>query len=158
MVRFFQVVFHDIPLHLYIPPLQVTLLCSTYCYLSYTSIAGSFCLAQHRTASQLAANVNAALNVCNTSFLRSTPCSAVHCASGGLRSTRSEHTGTGPGDGAGPKKPAPNGNGSSSATTTSSSSSGKDGGSNQLCCPKCGDPCTHVETFVCMYLMSCIVI
>lgn len=22
-------------------------------------------------------------------------------------------------------------------------------GSNQLCCPKCGDPCTHVETFVC---------
>ncbi|XP_059490597.1 ATP-dependent Clp protease ATP-binding subunit clpX-like, mitochondrial isoform X1 [Neocloeon triangulifer] len=26
-------------------------------------------------------------------------------------------------------------------------SGGKDGG-NQLCCPKCGDPCTHVETFV----------
>ncbi|CAG5136065.1 unnamed protein product [Candidula unifasciata] len=27
---------------------------------------------------------------------------------------------------------------------------GKSGkkGSNQLCCPKCGDPCTHVETFV----------
>ena len=25
---------------------------------------------------------------------------------------------------------------------------GKKGG-NQLCCPKCGDPCTHVETFVC---------
>lgn len=24
----------------------------------------------------------------------------------------------------------------------------KKGGSNQLCCPKCGDPCTHVETFV----------
>ena len=23
---------------------------------------------------------------------------------------------------------------------------GKDG---QLCCPKCGKPCTHVETFVC---------
>lgn len=22
---------------------------------------------------------------------------------------------------------------------------------NQLCCPKCGDPCTHVETFVCEY-------
>lgn len=22
-------------------------------------------------------------------------------------------------------------------------------GSNQLRCPKCGDPCTHVETFVC---------
>lgn len=25
-------------------------------------------------------------------------------------------------------------------------SKGKDG---QLCCPKCGKPCTHVETFVC---------
>ena len=25
---------------------------------------------------------------------------------------------------------------------------GKDG---QLCCPKCGKPCTHVETFVCKY-------
>ncbi|XP_064608087.1 ATP-dependent Clp protease ATP-binding subunit clpX-like, mitochondrial [Liolophura sinensis] len=24
----------------------------------------------------------------------------------------------------------------------------KKGGSGQLCCPKCGDPCTHVETFV----------
>lgn len=22
---------------------------------------------------------------------------------------------------------------------------------NQLCCPKCGNPCTHVETFVCRY-------
>ncbi|XP_071965063.1 ATP-dependent clpX-like chaperone, mitochondrial [Antedon mediterranea] len=44
------------------------------------------------------------------------------------------------------------------ATTTSgggskrvrgSGSSNNDGGkSGQLCCPKCGDPCTHVETFV----------
>ncbi|CAH1797962.1 unnamed protein product [Owenia fusiformis] len=25
---------------------------------------------------------------------------------------------------------------------------GKKGGPGQLCCPKCGDPCTHVETFV----------
>ena len=23
---------------------------------------------------------------------------------------------------------------------------------NQLCCPKCGDPCIHVETFVCKFL------
>ncbi|XP_033108797.1 ATP-dependent Clp protease ATP-binding subunit clpX-like, mitochondrial [Anneissia japonica] len=30
----------------------------------------------------------------------------------------------------------------------SSSSSGDGGKSGQLCCPKCGDPCTHVETFV----------
>ena len=34
------------------------------------------------------------------------------------------------------------------------SSGGKDGSSSgnkgsQLCCPKCGEPCTHVETFVC---------
>ncbi|XP_035378808.1 ATP-dependent Clp protease ATP-binding subunit clpX-like, mitochondrial isoform X3 [Electrophorus electricus] len=29
---------------------------------------------------------------------------------------------------------------------TGSGGSGK--GGNQLCCPKCGDPCTHVETFV----------
>lgn len=31
------------------------------------------------------------------------------------------------------------------------SSGGKDG---QLCCPKCGNPCTHVETFVCMNLFQ----
>ena len=30
---------------------------------------------------------------------------------------------------------------------------GKKGG-NQLCCPKCGDPCTHVETFVCKWIMN----
>lgn len=24
-------------------------------------------------------------------------------------------------------------------------------GGSQLRCPKCGDPCTHVETFVCKY-------
>lgn len=29
---------------------------------------------------------------------------------------------------------------------------GKDGGNNtHLSCPKCGDPCTRVETFVCKY-------
>ncbi|XP_013070716.1 ATP-dependent Clp protease ATP-binding subunit clpX-like, mitochondrial isoform X2 [Biomphalaria glabrata] len=40
--------------------------------------------------------------------------------------------------------------------STSTTSNGKGGdkgkggkkGSSQLCCPKCGDPCTHVETFV----------
>jgi ATP-dependent Clp protease ATP-binding subunit ClpX len=32
------------------------------------------------------------------------------------------------------------------STTSGGSSGGKDG---QLCCPKCGNPCTHVETFVC---------
>ncbi|XP_076443709.1 ATP-dependent clpX-like chaperone, mitochondrial isoform X2 [Babylonia areolata] len=49
------------------------------------------------------------------------------------------------------------GGGSKSASTSSSggggsvsgSKNGKGGGDkNQLCCPKCGDPCTHVETFV----------
>ncbi|BFY98878.1 hypothetical protein BsWGS_01918 [Bradybaena similaris] len=47
------------------------------------------------------------------------------------------------------------GNGDKSKSPTAGSSSkggdkGKSGkkGSNQLCCPKCGDPCTHVETFV----------
>ncbi|XP_054160665.1 ATP-dependent Clp protease ATP-binding subunit clpX-like, mitochondrial [Oppia nitens] len=33
----------------------------------------------------------------------------------------------------------------SSSTTGGSGNGGKDG---QLCCPKCGNPCTHVETFV----------
>ena len=34
---------------------------------------------------------------------------------------------------------------------TSGKGTGKDGG-NHLTCPKCGDPCTHVETFVCEYI------
>lgn len=39
--------------------------------------------------------------------------------------------------------------------TSNGKSGGGDRGSNggskgsQLCCPKCGEPCTHVETFVC---------
>ena len=37
-------------------------------------------------------------------------------------------------------------------TTTSGGGNGsKDG---QLCCPKCGNPCTHVETFVCKNIKS----
>ena len=39
------------------------------------------------------------------------------------------------------------GSGSSSASGSKSGKGGED--KNQLCCPKCGDPCTHVETFVC---------
>lgn len=32
------------------------------------------------------------------------------------------------------------------------SGKGKGGGQgSNLLCPKCGDPCTHVETFVCTY-------
>jgi ATP-dependent Clp protease ATP-binding subunit ClpX len=31
---------------------------------------------------------------------------------------------------------------------SSNKGTGRDGG-NHLTCPKCGDPCTHVETFVC---------
>lgn len=107
---------------------------------------GTICLTQHRSAS--AACVSAALNISNASILKSAPCSPVRCVTGALSSTRLEHSSAGSGDGSGSKKPSSSGSGSSSATTTSSSSSGKDGGGNQLCCPKCGDPCTHVETFV----------
>ncbi|EAL40794.4 AGAP002996-PD [Anopheles gambiae str. PEST] len=60
-----------------------------------------------------------------------------------------------------PGGPGGNGNGNNSTTTASGSggsvgAGGKDGGNgkeppnkkNTLSCPKCGDPCTHVETFV----------
>ena len=39
-------------------------------------------------------------------------------------------------------------NGGSSSNGKGTSGSGK---GNQLCCPKCGEPCTQVETFVCMF-------
>lgn len=49
----------------------------------------------------------------------------------------------------------PGGSGSGGSSASSSSGSGKDGNGkeppnkkNVLSCPKCGDPCTHVETFV----------
>lgn len=51
------------------------------------------------------------------------------------------------------KEPTSGGDKGSSATTNGAGS-GKDGGKeppnkkNTLSCPKCGDPCTHVETFV----------
>ncbi len=32
-----------------------------------------------------------------------------------------------------------------------SGAGGSGKGGSQLRCPKCGDPCTHVETFVCKY-------
>uniref|UniRef100_A0A671Q8G1 ATP-dependent Clp protease ATP-binding subunit clpX-like, mitochondrial n=1 Tax=Sinocyclocheilus anshuiensis TaxID=1608454 RepID=A0A671Q8G1_9TELE len=51
-------------------------------------------------------------------------------------------------DGDGGKKSVGEGSGKRS----SSSNSGK--GGSQLRCPKCGDPCTHVETFVCEYFIS----
>lgn len=38
--------------------------------------------------------------------------------------------------------------GSSGGSTTSGGSGGRGGKSGHLSCPKCGDPCTHVETFV----------
>lgn len=47
-----------------------------------------------------------------------------------------------------------NGNGDKGSTPTNGSGAGKDNGKeppnkkNTLSCPKCGDPCTHVETFV----------
>ncbi|KAE8745187.1 hypothetical protein FOCC_FOCC008078 [Frankliniella occidentalis] len=103
---------------------------------------GSLCLTQHRKASQ--STISAALNVSNA-ILRPATCSPVHSVSGGLGTTRLEHNSVGSGDTSGPKKPPVI---SSGSTTTSDTGSGKDGGGNQLCCPKCGDPCTHVETFV----------
>ncbi|XP_049836454.1 ATP-dependent Clp protease ATP-binding subunit clpX-like, mitochondrial isoform X2 [Schistocerca gregaria] len=53
-------------------------------------------------------------------------------------------TTTGPGAGSGPTKQSPPQ--PPPSTTGQGSGKGKDGG--QLTCPKCGDPCTHVETFV----------
>lgn len=35
-----------------------------------------------------------------------------------------------------------------------SGSGGSGKGGSQLRCPKCGDPCTHVETFVCKYVFQ----
>lgn len=46
-----------------------------------------------------------------------------------------------------PSEPTPP---SKDAVSSGGSSSGSGGGKkNMLTCPKCGDPCTHVETFVC---------
>lgn len=47
-----------------------------------------------------------------------------------------------------PTEPTPP---SKDTTTSSGSTSNGTGGGkkNTLTCPKCGDPCTHVETFVC---------
>lgn len=41
--------------------------------------------------------------------------------------------------------------GNNSSHTHSSGGSGNGGKKNTLTCPKCGDPCTHVETFVCKW-------
>lgn len=42
-----------------------------------------------------------------------------------------------------------------SSDNNSNVGNGKDGGKkdsgSHLCCPRCGDPCTHVETFVCKF-------
>lgn len=50
-----------------------------------------------------------------------------------------------------PPPPPPTGGGGNGAGTTASGSGGKEPPNknrNTLSCPKCGDPCTHVETFV----------
>ena len=41
---------------------------------------------------------------------------------------------------------------STSKLSGSADGKGNDGG-HGLSCPKCGDPCTHVETFVCMFIL-----
>ena len=53
-------------------------------------------------------------------------------------------------EGSGGDKKSASSSGGSGSGSASGSKSGKGGDDkNQLCCPKCGDPCTHVETFVC---------
>jgi len=47
-----------------------------------------------------------------------------------------------------PSEPTPPSKDNTSSNGTSGSGSGG-GKKNTLTCPKCGDPCTHVETFVC---------
>ena len=57
------------------------------------------------------------------------------------------------------EKKSASSSGSSGSGTSSGSKNGKGGDDkNQLCCPKCGDPCTHVETFVCKKVLSSFVI
>lgn len=49
-----------------------------------------------------------------------------------------------------PSEPTPPGK----DTNSGASSTGNGGGKkNTLTCPKCGDPCTHVETFVCKWII-----
>lgn len=58
-----------------------------------------------------------------------------------------------PPDGGKPSEPTKrsSGSGSGSGSGVKGGNSGKDG----LSCPKCGDPCVHVETFVCKsFLLS----
>ena len=45
-----------------------------------------------------------------------------------------------------PSEPTPPGKDNSGGVSSVGSGGGK---KNTLTCPKCGDPCTHVETFVC---------
>lgn len=50
----------------------------------------------------------------------------------------------------GDKKNPVEASGSSNGNKGKGSGKGKGGGNNaNLSCPKCGDPCSHVETFVC---------
>lgn len=52
-----------------------------------------------------------------------------------------------PGDPQPPSKDI--GNSTTTSSTTGNNSGSGGGKKNTLTCPKCGDPCTHVETFVC---------
>lgn len=53
-----------------------------------------------------------------------------------------------------PTEPTPPSN---ETTGSSAAAGGTTGGGgdkkNNLICPKCGDPCTHVETFVCKFII-----
>lgn len=62
---------------------------------------------------------------------------------GPTNSDGGEMRGGGGGGGGMDKMPGGGGRG------TSGTGSGGGGKDSTLCCPKCGNPCTHVETFVC---------
>lgn len=54
-----------------------------------------------------------------------------------------------------PTEPTPpsstEGSGSATSVPPGTTTGGGGDKKNNLICPKCGDPCTHVETFVCKF-------
>lgn len=66
-------------------------------------------------------------------------------------SSSSSDSGSDSPSGGGGDKKTSGANRSGAGGSGTGSKNAKGGDKNQLCCPKCGDPCTHVETFVCKY-------
>ncbi|XP_022911418.2 ATP-dependent Clp protease ATP-binding subunit clpX-like, mitochondrial isoform X1 [Onthophagus taurus] len=128
--------------------------------------AGKIALAVRNTKIQHA-NVFSAIKICqqpspsrtlSTSdsplLLRSTPTSAT-CAVGGPPGDPPNNNATFSSSQGPPREPSSTTTGNANAaspggggTTTTTSGGGSGKNKNTLSCPKCGDPCTHVETFV----------